>query len=187
VGSFSLPKNHQFLVRIAAEVMRSDPNVWLLLVGQGPLRFQIEKQILTEGITPRVVFAGARDDVPRILLGAMDVFVFPSLYEGLPLSVMEAQAAGLPVAISNSVTAEVQVVDGLMRWLSLTDPVTSWAEACLKFRSDGTRPPREECYRAVKKSSFNIHRNAEAMQAIYAQCLTRECRDDKAHFGHPIS
>jgi len=98
-GRFVASKNHAFLAEIAAEVALRRPPVRLLLIGDGPERRIVEEKLRELNLLDRTIFAGVRPDVPA-LLHAMDVFLFPSLWEGLPLTVLEAQAAGLPCVIS---------------------------------------------------------------------------------------
>ncbi len=120
VGSMWMgQKNHPFLVQVAAEVVRRDPGMRLLLVGGGPLRAAVERQVEESGLGGKVIFAGLRPDVPRLLRGAMQVFLFPSLHEGLGLGLVEAQAAGLPCVISDTIPREADVVPSLVQRLSL--------------------------------------------------------------------
>lgn len=112
VGRFTPQKNHAFLLDIAAEVVKRRPEVRFLLVGEGPLRPAMEAKAHNLHIEKKVVFTGTRADVPRLMLGAMDLFVFPSLWEGLPIVLVEAQAAGLRCVASDSVPQEASVVQG---------------------------------------------------------------------------
>src|SRR5690606_15972476 len=96
VGRFAEQKNHRFLIEIAAEVCHHDRNARFLLVGDGPLRPRIEQQVAQAGLGERVIFAGLRADVPALMTGVMDCFLLPSLFEGLGIVLIEAQAAGLP-------------------------------------------------------------------------------------------
>ncbi len=129
VGRFHEQKNHTFLIDIAAEVARREPNMRLLLVGDGPLRPQIEAKVASLGLTDRVIFAGLRPDVPRLMKGAMDVFVFPSLYEGLGLVLIEAQLSGLPSIFSDVIPEETDLVPSLVTRLSLHDACNTWQVA----------------------------------------------------------
>lgn len=125
VGRFMTQKNHGFLLEIFSRYVKENENSMLLLVGGGELETQIRKQAETLGILDRIVFAGVRSDVPA-LLSAMDVFVFPSLYEGMPNAVIEAQATGLPCIISDTVTREADIT-GLVSYLPLGD-AAAWAD-----------------------------------------------------------
>jgi glycosyltransferase involved in cell wall biosynthesis len=100
------------LVDIVSQAARRDPRVRLLLVGDGPLRPAIERQIAKVGLADRAVLVGRRRDVPRLMLGAMDTVLFPSLFEGLGLVLIEAQAAGLPRLLSSNIPEEADVGHG---------------------------------------------------------------------------
>jgi glycosyltransferase involved in cell wall biosynthesis len=134
VGRFCEPKNHDFLLDVGAELVKREPRTLLLLVGDGPLRPRIKSKIRRLGLEQRVKLLGVKSDVPRILRGAMDAFVFPSLYEGFPLALIEAQAAGLPCIVSDRFTREATVTKELVTTLSLNDSPAAWAECTLKSR-----------------------------------------------------
>lgn len=123
-------KNHSFLLKIFAEIHKKKPNSELLLIG-GTSNERLEQFCREEEITDSVEFLGLRNDV-NDLLQACDVFLFPSISEGLPVSVIEAQAAGLPVLMSESVTDEVVVTDNVVS-LSLNESVTKWAQQAIKL------------------------------------------------------
>ena len=167
VGSFTEQKNHAFLVEIAAEVVRRRPDARLLLVGDGPLRPDIERKVAELGLTGKVIFAGLRADVPRLMLGAMDVFLLPSLYEGLPVVGMEAQAAGLPFLVSDAVTGELDVVGPLLRRLSLSQPAPAWAEAVLAVRDSSPAISRSEALAMMEKSPFDVTGSVSALAEVY--------------------
>ncbi len=132
VGRFVEAKNHQFLVEIAERLCREEPSAVFLLVGDGPLRPEIEARVRAKRLWDRFFFVGIRADVPRIMKGAMDCFLFPSLYEGLSMALLEAQAAGLPCVISDRVPAEGSAVEQLIGRLSLTESPETWARASIE-------------------------------------------------------
>ncbi len=174
VGSFTPPKNHKFLLDILAEVARKDNSARLVLVGDGPLRHRIVEMAASKGVSARVIMAGIRADVAQILMDAVDVFVFPSLYEGLPLAVVEAQAAGLPIVISDRVTPEVEILQELFMWRSPEQPAREWAEACLACRDRVRNGIRGEWLRRLESSQFNIQDSARHFEDLYlreCQCL----------------
>ena len=128
VGSLTVPKNHLFLLDLFNEIQKKTP-AKLLIVGEGSLRPVIEESIQKLGIADKVILTGLRGDVAD-LLQAMDVFVFPSFYEGMPNTVIEAQATGLPCVIADTITREANITE-LVNYLPLTSP-SEWAETALK-------------------------------------------------------
>ncbi|CAM4239987.1 MULTISPECIES: glycosyltransferase family 1 protein [Bacillus cereus group] len=118
VGRFAYPKNHTFLIDIFAQLIEYRPNSILLLVGDGPLRLEMEKKVEKLNLTDKVKFLGIRSDINR-LLQAFDAFLFPSIYEGLPVTLIEAQGAGLPCIISDTITQDVDLGLNLVEQCSL--------------------------------------------------------------------
>ncbi|WP_404784035.1 glycosyltransferase [Altericista sp. CCNU0014] len=168
VGRFEPQKNHDFLVRVAAEAMHQHPNSYLLLVGQGSLQPQIERQVRALGIGDRVVFTGPRSDIAAILLGGMDAFLFPSIHEGLGVAIVEAQAAGLPCLISDVVPVEADVVPGLVRRLSLARSTVEWANALLTHSRNTPRKSVKETLPSLEASPFNMENTVPLLEALYA-------------------
>ena len=158
VGRFDPQKNHRFLVEIF-EKMPEDAR--LLLVGDGVLRPDVERQAEALGIRDRVLFTGVRTDVDR-LLQAMDVFLMPSLFEGLPVSIVEAQAAGLPCLISDKVPIECKKTE-LVTQIPLDASPDEWAEAVLS----AAEAPRENTLAQIREAGFDIRANAEWLQNYY--------------------
>ena len=132
IGRFSPQKNHLFLLELFYDIEQLVPAARLLLAGDGYLKEVVEKRAYELGISNKVLFLGQRDDIPA-LLQAADLFVLPSLYEGLPISCMEAQAAGLPCLISDTITDEVCLNEKVQR-LSLKNR-KAWVEKCIECYS----------------------------------------------------
>ncbi|OUN79917.1 glycosyltransferase [Flavonifractor sp. An52] len=160
VGRFSYPKNHDFLVEVFYKIIGCCDAV-LLLVGDGELRPAIEKKVQELGIEEHVIFTGVRDDVPN-LMQAMDVFVFPSHYEGVPVTLIEAQASGLPCMISDGVPLECKKTD-LVQQISLSEGPKAWAIAVVA----AAKIPRSNTSKAIKKSGYDIVENAQALQRYF--------------------
>lgn len=130
VGRIAPVKNHHFLIEIASVLRRLRPDFRMFLIGDGPLRNEIETQIDQLGLAGHVTMLGMRSDIAR-LLPAFDLFVMPSLFEGFGISFIEAQAAGLPSLLSTAITAEAGVFEGMSKHLELSAGPVAWAEACL--------------------------------------------------------
>lgn len=124
VGRFCAVKNHAFLVDLLVELLRDGMDAVLAMVGGGELRDDIENKVASLGLAGRVRFLGIRDDVPS-LMQAFDVLVFPSLHEGIPLTLIEAQASGLPVLASDKVSLESLVAPNTVQ-LSLDSSLGDW-------------------------------------------------------------
>lgn len=135
VGRFSRQKNHDFLLEIFYALKQKRKNAVLLLVGNGELKQNIENKAKALGIADSLIFAGIRSDVPD-LLSAMDVFVFPSFYEGMPNTVIEAQATGLPCVIADTITKEAGVTD-IVKYRSLKDSADKWGKEILLSANNG--------------------------------------------------
>ncbi len=167
MGNFTEQKNHHLWIEVAREIARRDVNARFLLVGDGKLRPIIERKVDKLKMADRFVFAGTRTDVPRLMVGATDVFFFPSLWEGLGLALVEAQAAGLPCVIADVVPPEADVVGPLLRRLPLTSPAPVWADAILAARDTRPELMGREALALVENSSFNIEESVKHMESIY--------------------
>lgn len=133
VGRFVEQKNHRFLIDIFNEVHKLNNNSILLLVGQGPLEEEMKEKVNALGLTDSVMFLGQRSDVNE-LYSAMDVFVLPSLYEGLGMVAVEAQVAGLPCVLSTEVP-EIAKISNNVEFIKLNDIVNNWANIIIKLNT----------------------------------------------------
>lgn len=163
VGRFSFSKNHAFLIQIFQNIERKT-KAKLLLVGDGELRLEIEKKVRELKIENKVIFTGVRPDVSD-LMQAMDVFVFPSLYEGLPVTMVEAQAAGLPCVISSNIPKETVLIPELVKILSLSDSEGKWSETILEM----AKMERKNTGLKIKEKGFDIEESAKWLENFYSQ------------------
>lgn len=166
VGRFDIQKNHTFLVEIAAEIVQRNPKTFFLLIGEGVLRPIIEQQVAQRGLTNQFIFAGSRSDVPRLMRGAMDMFLLPSLCEGLPVVLIEAQAAGLPCLFSDAITEEANIIQPFILRLSLSKAASEWAEVALLQRNRVTLTP-SEALEILETSPFNIEVSLKQLETAY--------------------
>lgn len=163
VGRFSEQKNHLFLLEVFASIHKRRPNTVLLLAGDGELREKIVDRIRSLQVQSHVRILGVRDDVPA-LLQAFDLFMFPSFHEGLPVTLIEAQAAGLPCVISDQITAEVDMGIERVKYLPITNQ-SIWVNHLLEIKQI---PQSREVYEnALAKKGYDIKQIAKQVEASY--------------------
>lgn len=169
LGRVSPPqKNHPFLIKIFAEICKSKPDSLLLCIG-AEMTEELKELATACGVSDKIMFLGQRKDVAE-LLRAMDVFVFPSFYEGLPVSVVEAQGAGLPVVMSDSVTDEVCCTDRIVT-LSLGESERIWAKTAIEYAKKGVSDTCEQ----LTAAGWNIENTAKILADYYK---TGEWKDE---------
>lgn len=162
VGRFNEQKNHMFLLKVFADITKLNDTVILLSAGDGPLREKMEEEAMNIGIADKVRFLGVREDIPE-LMQCMDVMIFPSLYEGLPVTLVEAQCTGLRCLISDRISDECILTDDLITYMSLDESSEEWAKNALNL-SDYERHSYEE---AIIKAGYDIKENATWLQSFY--------------------
>lgn len=160
-GGFRTVKNHPFLIEIFAEIKKQKPDSLLLLCGGGDTRKEIEQLIREKGLEKDVKIAGIRSDIDRILSGC-DTYVFPSFYEGLPFALIEAQAAGLPVYPSDTISGEIGLTDKI-KFMSLEKSAKEWAEEILKTADDSHESKMTEAL-----SRYDIGKTCLTLEKIYS-------------------
>lgn len=159
VGRFSRVKNHVFIIEVFAELKKQKKNAILMLVGDGELRNEIESLVVSSGLSDAVRFLGNRNDVSN-LMQAMDVLIMPSLYEGFPVTAIEAQAAGLPVVMSNKITKEA-VINRNVVMKDLKDSKEEWVKTIL------TNTERVKNTEGIINKGFDIKDTVEKIVTIY--------------------
>jgi glycosyltransferase involved in cell wall biosynthesis len=167
VGSFRLAKNHTFLLDIAAELIKLKERAFFFLAGDGQMRTEMETKAQSLGISDRIIFAGNRNDVPQLMMHLFDVLLFPSIYEGMPLTMVEAVAAGLRVVCSDVISREAsEVLPEVFTHLSLDLPATQWAEKVIEILNEA-KLPHEYAYNLVKNSHFAVDYSLRELSKIY--------------------
>lgn len=167
VARFSYQKNHDFLIDIFAAIKHSNKDAVLLLIGGGELESSIRTKVQALGLNDCVLFLGVRDDVPQ-LMSAMDAFVLPSRFEGLPVTLVEAQAASLPCYVSDSITKEISITK-FIEYIPLSYSVDMWAEKILATSSE----PRSDNSEVISRSGYDIEIESKKMQEWYMSAIKR--------------
>lgn len=165
VGRLTAVKNHRFLLEVFSTIRQRIPDAVLILVGRGEMEHELRQLTCGMGIDSAVRFLGIREDVPDIL-EAMDVFLFPSIKEGLPLAAIEAQASGLPCIISTGVPKQVLVSDRASL-LPVEDHADRWASIAVELYETAAQKGRSDCIDQVRAHGFDINETVKRLQAFY--------------------
>lgn len=162
IGRFTFAKNHAFLLDVFAKLNQTEPDSRLMLIGVGELEDDVRKKVKSLNLEASVIFVGQVKNV-HDYLQAMDVFVFPSIYEGLGVSLIEAQAAGLPCVVSENIQAEAKLPCDLVTTLKLRDGADTWAKYVLALQG----AERKNTCQIVKNAGFDIEESAGILQSFY--------------------
>lgn len=166
VGRFDTQKNHEFLIRVFKRISQQNKKIALMLIGEGWNQPQIEAMVEQEKLEENVIFMGARDDVNR-LYNAMDCFVLPSLFEGLPVVLLEAQGNGLNCVVSDAITREVDLTH-TVSFLPLDEKV--WAGALSEMKAI----PRHDTTKAIQDAGYDIRLAAKVLEDLYVELGKQE-------------
>lgn len=170
IGRFSIQKNHEFLIDIFKEILKIRNDAILLLIGTGELQGKIKNKVIKLGIEKNVMFLGIRKDINE-LLNAMDVFVLPSFFEGLPVVGVEAQATGLPVYASTNITKELPIKE-LINYYSLSEPAENWAKEIINDYNKMS--DRKSTTDKMVLAGFEVKNAAKKMEDIYLEINNME-------------
>ncbi len=171
VGRFNYPKNHDFLIEVFYEIQKIKEDSILLLIGGGELENSIKEKVIKMGLTEKVFFLGKREDV-NDLMQAMDIFVFPSRYEGIGIVAIEAQASGLTVIKSDAVPNQCKITPNVIS-MSLDESPKLWGYQVV---SSFEKSKRENMSKYIMKSNYDILNNAKKLQSYYQE-VYNECSD----------
>ena len=162
VGRFHEQKNHLFLLEVFKEILDKQPDSLLLLVGDGPIKKQAEEKAKKIGISENVLFLGVRNDVSE-LMQAMDLMIFPSLYEGLPVTLVEAQCSGLRCLISEQISKEAILIPDLITEMSLERSASDWAKWAISLSCY----ERHSFARNIADLGFDVKENVKWLEQFY--------------------
>lgn len=162
IGRFVYQKNHEFLIDVFDEICKQNKNSILLLIGEGELEEKIKNKVEKLKLAERVLFLGPRQDISE-LLQAMDIFVFPSRYEGLGIVAIEAQCTGLRIILSDSIPKEVKIAENI-KFISLNENKKKWSEIVLGLEN---KENREEAYKNIFSRGYDVHDVVNQLQEFY--------------------
>jgi glycosyltransferase involved in cell wall biosynthesis len=184
-GRFVAQKNHAFFIDIAEEYARTESRAHFLLVGDGPLLAETKARAAASAMANRFHFTGPRDDVPSLMVNAMNCFLLPSHFEGGPIVLVEAQAAGLPCVFSDVMAPETQIYDKLLREVSLNAPIQEWTNALRHALNECSCETKAAALQAVESSAYNIDSSLEELQNYYCELLRINHIPEPAHRTAP--
>lgn len=162
IGNFLYPKNHDFVIKIFNELIQIHPNSKLILCGSGHMMSEIKEQVVKLGLEGNVDFKGNVSNISSLMQG-MDCLILPSLYEGFPVVTVEAQAADLPIFVSDVITKETKITNAI-DYLSLSDSPRVWAEHILKKSNNYQR---ENKISDIKNAGFDIKDVSSKLESLY--------------------
>lgn len=167
IGNFVEQKNHSFLIDIFNKLTEIRSNTKLLLLGDGPLKVSIQSKVNDLGLSKQVIFAGSVDH-PEEYMNAMDMVVMPSLFEGLPLTLVEEQANGLSIIASDTITPDANIT-GNVHFLSLSENVSSWVKSIQKIlnKSLHYKASSDRAIDQIKKAKYDIDSSVETLERYY--------------------
>ncbi|MCX7883738.1 MAG: glycosyltransferase family 1 protein [Caloramator sp.] len=165
IGNFCSQKNHEYLIDIFKEIIKLDKDYKLILIGDGELKNNIETKVKNLGLNDFIIFIGKTLDVPQ-LMQAIDIILMPSKFEGLPLTLVEAQAACLPCFVSDVVSKEVAITD-LVHFISLKKSPKEWAEQIINLKPINRREIKDKIDNQIVEAGYSITDNAKKMKELY--------------------
>ena len=171
IGRLTEQKNTLFLIDIVASIVKKESTAKLLLIGDGNLRDEMFRKINKSGLSKSVIYLGRREDIQKFY-NSMDCFILPSLYEGLPVTGLEAEACGLPVFFSTEIPRESSPCDELGHFISLGKSADEWAEKIIKYTKKNI-DKRKSYIEAVKAAGFDSGNEAKKLLNYYENILKK--------------
>ena len=171
VGRFSEAKNHPFIIDVFTEILKIDSSIRLLLVGDGENLIDIKRLAQKKKVEDKIIFTGLRSDIAELLLGAIDIFLIPSLWEGLGLVIIEAQAAGLPCVLSDIIPKEADIIPDLICRIPLSEGAKQWAKKIINFYDMKHRQEisQTKLLSSFINSSFDFQNGKKKLESIYSK------------------
>lgn len=169
IGNFRESKNHRYLLRIFKKIAELDREAVFFCLGEGEMRSQIEEELISLQLKDRVILTGSRQDAEDFM-SCLDVLIFPSVFEGLPLTLIEAQAAGLPCLISDTITKAVEVTEGLVRYMSIEEEPLRWAKEAMEMSGIENGGQTRICqYDRIEAAGYDMNALARWYETYFLQ------------------
>ncbi len=162
IGRFVSVKNHKYIIKIIENLSKEIDNFIMIFIGDGELKSLIENEVVKKRLSNKVLFFGKRNDIDK-LLQAIDIVLCPSLYEGLPVSLIEAQTSGAKCLVSTNVSKEVEITNNVS-FIDIEDlSISEWCKQIKNFH----RYDRTEVFKIIEKKGYNIKKSCEFLEKIY--------------------
>lgn len=171
IGRLNIQKNHAFMIGLMKILLQNNNHFKLLIVGSGEMQEYIESSCQSNGIKENVIFAGRRQDIPQ-LINCANLFILPSLWEGLPTVAIEAQATGTPIFMSDTITKQCDMGLGLVKFIPLN--VDAWADAIIRFSESMYKRNPSECINKINDNGYTSMSAGD----FYANILYRLINDN---------
>lgn len=176
VGRFIEQKNHNFLIDIFHEIVKIRKDSVLLLIGDGDLEWEIKEKVKKTGINDKVIFLGSRNDVNELMM-AMDLFLFPTLFEGLGIVLLEAQLSGLSCVCSNRLPQDVRITNNIT-FLDLNENINDWVNECVKEKKINRNSIDLSLF---TKAGYNIENESKQLKQYYDNLLKGDKKYEKTN------
>lgn len=168
IGRLTAQKNPKMIYQIFKNIVEYEGKAKCVWVGTGELLEEIKGWISKDNLQERIILTGVRSDIPKLLQG-LDCMVFPSLYEGLPVTIIEAQASGLHCILSDTISKEVEITN-LIDWHSLNEPAEIWAKKCIEFAKKAIISKRFSPIEDIREKGYDIKLSASNLTKFYLNC-----------------
>ncbi|WP_170832746.1 glycosyltransferase [Butyrivibrio sp. INlla16] len=155
IANYIASKNHSFLMDIFSEIAKLDDKAVLICLGEGELKAETVQKAAELGISDKVIFTGIRHDAQNFM-SAFETMIFPSFFEGLPLTLVEAQVAGLPILMSDTITDKVIVTKGLVEAKALSDGAADWAKRAVEIREKNEGASRSCQRESIREHGYDL-------------------------------
>lgn len=167
IGRFAYQKNHKFLINVFNEVHKRNSNAVLFLIGEGELKIEIKKMVNNLKINDSVIFYGTTPNVKEFYQ-AMDCFILPSHFEGMPVVAVEAQASGCKILCSDTITKEAQITN-LLEYMSLSESIEKWTDKILSYNNNYER---KDMSTEIRNVGYDIEQSAKQLERLYSEAVS---------------